>query len=445
MRWLYQPLLMLIARSADSEMARHVEFLNAQNRMLRRRVKYVRLDESEKRLLVRLGQALDWRALRALLSVVGHKTYRNHVKALGPAATGPGSGRPQRKRGRRPTPQAVKDLVLRLARENDWGYTRILGELKKLGVKTSRSNVVNILRRDGLDPRTDPGKGTWADFLRAHAQGLWQCDFFSRHIVTPEGARRCFVLAFIHVSTRRVWLSPCTFRQDTPWMADQASALLAHAKAEGLEVGVVLRDRDSAYTAVRRGAGERGRGSEGAELPLAQHQRVRRAVHPGGAAGVPGQVHRFRAGAHGLRARRVPAVLPRVAAPPGQGERPTRRPRRPSAGNRRGRVQGAAGRRAQALLPDSGVEATRVLSLPRRCPCRTADASRSGLASDAASPRRGLPRPSKYSRRAEDDRGPQPQHPLPGALVICTSRRATGAQDDKTVPKGVTLCIVELI
>src|SRR5205085_11423773 len=32
-----------------------------------------------------------------------------------------------------------------------------------------------------------------------------------------------------------------------------------------------------------------------------------------------------------------------------------------------------------------------------------------------------------------------------GPLVICTSRRATRAQDDPTVPRGVTLCTVELV
>jgi len=32
-----------------------------------------------------------------------------------------------------------------------------------------------------------------------------------------------------------------------------------------------------------------------------------------------------------------------------------------------------------------------------------------------------------------------------GPLVICTSRRAPAAQDDPTVPKGVTLCIVDLV
>ena len=43
--------------------------------------------------------------------------------------------------------------MLRLANENGWGYTRILGELKKLGIGTvCRSTVVNILKEAGLDP-----------------------------------------------------------------------------------------------------------------------------------------------------------------------------------------------------------------------------------------------------------------------------------------------------
>ena len=39
-----------------------------------------------------------------------------------------------RKRGRPRTQQEITDVVLRLANENGWGYTRILGELKKLGI-----------------------------------------------------------------------------------------------------------------------------------------------------------------------------------------------------------------------------------------------------------------------------------------------------------------------
>jgi hypothetical protein len=56
--WLFHPLLLLIAKSTDSELARQVEYLKAENQILRKRVtKQLRLDEAEKRRLVKLGQA----------------------------------------------------------------------------------------------------------------------------------------------------------------------------------------------------------------------------------------------------------------------------------------------------------------------------------------------------------------------------------------------------
>jgi putative transposase len=39
-----------------------------------------------------------------------------------------------RKRGRPQTAEDLRKLILRMARVNDWGYTRIMGELKKLGI-----------------------------------------------------------------------------------------------------------------------------------------------------------------------------------------------------------------------------------------------------------------------------------------------------------------------
>ena len=59
--------------------------------------------------------------------------------------------------------------MLRFARETGWGYTRILGELKKLGIRNvSRSTVVNILKENGFDPRPKRGEATWDDFLKRH-------------------------------------------------------------------------------------------------------------------------------------------------------------------------------------------------------------------------------------------------------------------------------------
>jgi putative transposase len=249
MAWLFQPLLMLLARSTDSQLARQVEFLHAENQMLRRRLpKSVRLSLDEKRLLVKLGQAIGSRAVKVLLTVVCYSTYRKYVGQVDPSLAGTTPRPGTRKPGRPRTSDEVRELVLRLARENDgWGYTRILGELKKLRIKVCRSTVINILRQQQIDP--NPTKGGWSEFLKAHATSLWQCDFFSKHIVTAEGVlRQCFVLAFVHVSSRRVWLSPCSFKPDAAWMATQAEAFVVHAKQIGLPAGEVVRDRDAKYS-----------------------------------------------------------------------------------------------------------------------------------------------------------------------------------------------------
>ena len=60
---------------------------------------------------------------------------------------------PQRKPGRPPTSRALRELVVRLARENPrWGYQRIAGELIKLGFRLSPSTVRRVLTSAGLDP-----------------------------------------------------------------------------------------------------------------------------------------------------------------------------------------------------------------------------------------------------------------------------------------------------
>jgi hypothetical protein len=60
---------------------------------------------------------------------------------------------PRRPPGRPPTAQALRALVLRMARENlRWGYRRIQGELIGLGHPVAASTVWKILKSAGLDP-----------------------------------------------------------------------------------------------------------------------------------------------------------------------------------------------------------------------------------------------------------------------------------------------------
>jgi putative transposase len=189
------------ARSTESELAKQVEYLKAKNQMLRKRLpKRVRFTSDEKKLLIKLGQAIGT-GITTPLSIVAYSTYRSWLPLFDPEAVGTTPKPAKGKGGRLRTPDDVRLLVLKLARENDWGYTRILGELKKLGItKICRTTVCNILRENQLDPKTDLTKGTWTEFFKAHAKSLWQCDFFSKHIVTAKGViRQCFILAFVHI------------------------------------------------------------------------------------------------------------------------------------------------------------------------------------------------------------------------------------------------------
>jgi putative transposase len=81
----------------------------------------------------------------------------------------------ERTPGRPPIDPQTAALILRMARENSrWGCVRICGELRKLGIRVGATTIRTLLRRHGLGPaprRTGP---SWAQFLRAQAEGSWR-------------------------------------------------------------------------------------------------------------------------------------------------------------------------------------------------------------------------------------------------------------------------------
>ena len=85
--------------------------------------------------------------------------------------------------------------MARLAKETGWGYTRILGELKKLGITLARSTVVAIMKAHGLDPGPKRVEGTWSEFVKRHAETLWATDFFKEGLDPRRiGRSLCAVL-----------------------------------------------------------------------------------------------------------------------------------------------------------------------------------------------------------------------------------------------------------
>ena len=96
------------------------------------------------------------------------------------------------------------DLGLRLARENSrWGYLRIVGECRKLGVAVSATSVRTILRRHRLGPAPRRRGATWTEFLRAQAAGTRARDFLTLETV---GLTRLYVLFVVELDHRRcIW------------------------------------------------------------------------------------------------------------------------------------------------------------------------------------------------------------------------------------------------
>jgi hypothetical protein len=72
-----------------------------------------------------------------------------------------------RRPGRPPLDPSIKELALRLGRENPrWGYLRIRGELLKLGIDVSATTIATLLRQSSLGSAPRRVGPTWTQFLR---------------------------------------------------------------------------------------------------------------------------------------------------------------------------------------------------------------------------------------------------------------------------------------
>jgi len=148
-----------------------------------------------------------------------------------------------KKTGRPPLDPEIVSVIVEMAKDNPrWGYMRIKGELAKLGIGVAANTIKAILARNGLGPAPRRGP-SWSEFLRAQADGILACDFFT---VETAFLRTLYVLFFIEVGTRRIHITSSTRNPDGAFCAQQARNL---AMDELLEhVRFLIRDRDAKYT-----------------------------------------------------------------------------------------------------------------------------------------------------------------------------------------------------
>ena len=189
----FHPLIMVLARATESELVHYVEYLKGENRILRSKLpKRVLCTPAERARLVKLGATLG-SAINQLITIVTPRTFARWA-----SASKKGTTPAKRKPGRPRTPEAIRALVIQMAKDNGWGLGRILGELKKLGIrKICKSTVRNILKEYGFDPGPKRGEGTWSEFINIHAKTLWACDFISKKVWTPGGLVDFFILYMV--------------------------------------------------------------------------------------------------------------------------------------------------------------------------------------------------------------------------------------------------------
>lgn len=241
---IFHPLLAMIASATDRELARYVEYLKEENKILRARIPgQIHTRDHERERLVHLGRRLG-RAIEGLITIVSVSTFYRWLRnASGPSKPKRGFKGGQRK------PKEIRELVIQIARATSFGYTRIIGELRKLGIKKiSRQTVRNILKEEGIQPGPDRTSDTWENFIERHAKTLWAVDFFSIRTVTARGFQEMYVLVWLCMTTREIIVSESTAHPNTAWVTRQTEEFLDQTLSREDKPSIVMHDQDTKFT-----------------------------------------------------------------------------------------------------------------------------------------------------------------------------------------------------
>ncbi|MEW6079369.1 MAG: integrase core domain-containing protein [Thermodesulfobacteriota bacterium] len=230
----------------NSRYALENAYLRQQVKILRGKIgKRIWFTENERALLVRYGLPIkDW--LADVVSIVRPETLLAwHRRMKKEKWTFDNT---QKKPGRPQTPSETEHLIVKIAQENArMGYTRIAGELKKLGHCLAPTTVANILKKHGLPPSPQRKGLPWKTFIQSHLNVAWATDFFTEEVWTKTGLVTFYVLFFIHLGTRRVHIAGCTPNPDSAWMQQQARNLSMKFSDDRASCRYIIHDRDASF------------------------------------------------------------------------------------------------------------------------------------------------------------------------------------------------------
>jgi putative transposase len=249
----FQFLIAMVAHAINERMARRIDYLQEEVRVLKEalaattgRAQITFTAEQRRRLAIK-GKALTPEERESCCQLVRPSTILKWFRQL--AAKKYDSSR-IRKPGRPRKANEIRDLVLRIARENPgWGYTKIRDALRGLKIEIGRTTVASILAQAGLEPAPERNrKRTWKQFLRSHWETLYACDFFTVESLGTFGTVRYLVFFVIELETRAVEIAGIRIAPDGAWMKQIARNLLDPDSGFLRRATHLIHDRDPLYT-----------------------------------------------------------------------------------------------------------------------------------------------------------------------------------------------------
>jgi len=159
----WQLFLVILAGWMNRQQQDVIEYLRTENQVLKEKLgkKRILLDDDQRRRLAAKGMVLSCKRLEEVGTLFTPDTIQRWHRML-VANKWDHSDHRKNKPGRPPLPDEVRQLVVRMARENpSWGYDRIAGAMQNLGHDVSDQSVGNILKANGIEPAPDrkrPGR-----------------------------------------------------------------------------------------------------------------------------------------------------------------------------------------------------------------------------------------------------------------------------------------------
>ena len=224
----WQLFLVILAGWMNRQQQEVIEYLRTENQVYKEKFgkKRILLDDDQRRRLAVKGKVLGRKRLEEVGTLFTPDTILRWHRML-VAKKWDYSDRRKKTPGRPPLSDEIRQLVVRMARENpSWGYDRIAGAMQNLGHDVSDQSVGNILKAHGIDPARDRKRQTtWKTFLKAHWDVLAAIDFTTVEVWTKGGLVTYYLLFVMELKTRRVHFAGCTARPFEAWMKQTAREL----------------------------------------------------------------------------------------------------------------------------------------------------------------------------------------------------------------------------